>query len=363
MMGIQAICIGLIAVFVLLYGWLEIRFHNTTYGKITHSSWIGTIFDAGKYGEYLTYKKLREYENKGGKFLFNCYVPKDDGKTTEIDVLLICEDGVFVFESKNYSGWIFGDETSRTWTQTLPAGRGRSHKEHFYNPVLQNKNHVKWLRMVIGDAIPMYSIIVFSERCELKKVPMFSPDFWVIKRDNIIRTVEERIRFNYSDKLTQQQIQEIYDTLYPFTQMTAAQKMKHIADIHSVNGRKKSGNENGGMKVEAAGCVDGNSNIDVGKDADKSGKSEDRLVKSILPKAEGNECEIKKREECKSEPDKIELDKADNEMKHEPVDNKDMTCQKCGAKMVLRTAKKGKNAGKQFYGCSAFPKCRWTREV
>lgn len=37
-------------------------------------------------------------------------------------------------------------------------------------------------------------------------------------------------------------------------------------------------------------------------------------------------------------------------------------CPKCGAVLVLRTAKKGKNAGKQFYGCSNYPKCRYTIE-
>ena len=33
-------------------------------------------------------------------------------------------------------------------------------------------------------------------------------------------------------------------------------------------------------------------------------------------------------------------------------------CPKCGAEMVLRTARRGERAGKQFYGCSAYPKCR-----
>ncbi len=36
-------------------------------------------------------------------------------------------------------------------------------------------------------------------------------------------------------------------------------------------------------------------------------------------------------------------------------------CPACGGKMILRTARKGKNAGQQFWGCSAFPKCRGTR--
>ena len=63
-------------------------------------------------------------------------MPRDDGETTEIDVLMLHTSGIYVFESKNYSGWIFGDEKSKTWTQTLPNGRGRrAQKERFLNPI------------------------------------------------------------------------------------------------------------------------------------------------------------------------------------------------------------------------------------
>ncbi len=39
----------------------------------------------------------------------------------------------------------------------------------------------------------------------------------------------------------------------------------------------------------------------------------------------------------------------------------DSICPICGSKMVLKTAKKGINAGEKFWGCSAFPKCRATK--
>lgn len=41
----------------------------------------------------------------------------------------------------------------------------------------------------------------------------------------------------------------------------------------------------------------------------------------------------------------------------------ELICPKCGSKLVLRTAKKGTNEGNQFYGCSAFPKCRYIKNV
>ncbi len=37
-------------------------------------------------------------------------------------------------------------------------------------------------------------------------------------------------------------------------------------------------------------------------------------------------------------------------------------CPLCGSGMVLRTAGKGLNEGRKFWGCAAFPKCRGTRE-
>jgi predicted RNA-binding Zn-ribbon protein involved in translation (DUF1610 family) len=38
-----------------------------------------------------------------------------------------------------------------------------------------------------------------------------------------------------------------------------------------------------------------------------------------------------------------------------------LACPQCGSAMVLRTAKSGSNAGKSFWGCSQYPKCKGTR--
>lgn len=45
------------------------------------------------------------------------------------------------------------------------------------------------------------------------------------------------------------------------------------------------------------------------------------------------------------------------------AENKPLICPRCGAQLVLRTAKKGNNVGNQFYGCSAFPKCKYVKEL
>lgn len=36
-------------------------------------------------------------------------------------------------------------------------------------------------------------------------------------------------------------------------------------------------------------------------------------------------------------------------------------CPWCGGKLLLRVAKKGVHAGRSFYGCSNYPKCKYVR--
>lgn len=38
-------------------------------------------------------------------------------------------------------------------------------------------------------------------------------------------------------------------------------------------------------------------------------------------------------------------------------------CPRCGSELVRRTARKGRNAGSEFFGCAAFPGCRYTRNA
>ena len=207
------------------------KYTKCTYYLITKNSPLQLYFDKGKLGEYMTYKRLQSAEQTGAKFLFNLYIPKGEDETTEIDVLMIHPKGMFVFESKNYSGWIFGSEHQRNWYQTLPQGKGKSHKEVFYNPIMQNRTHIKHLKALLGDEIPMHSIITFSERCTLKKVDVQSRDIQVINRNNVQGTVAAICAQFQSALLSESQIQELFNKLYPYTQVDADMKLQHIENI------------------------------------------------------------------------------------------------------------------------------------
>lgn len=207
------------------------NYKSSTYFHQTKTSYWKVRRDAGMYGEYLTYARLRNYEDEGVKFLFNVYIPKGENETTELDVVLISSRGLFVFESKNYSGWIFGTESQRRWTQTLPQGRGRSNKEHFYNPIMQNQTHIKYLRKIIGSHVPVRSIIVFSERCVLKDVTVHSTDVAVVNRYDVASAVAYFAREMPALQLSKSEISDLYHALYPYTQVTQETKDLHIENI------------------------------------------------------------------------------------------------------------------------------------
>jgi hypothetical protein len=86
-------------------------------------------------------------------------------KTTQIDHIVVSNYGVFVIETKNYKGLIFGNDESTYWTQALYGS-----KEQFYNPVKQNLGHIQALRECLAEygSVEIHSIIVFSEDAELK---------------------------------------------------------------------------------------------------------------------------------------------------------------------------------------------------
>jgi len=50
--------------------------------------------------------------------LKNITLPTDNG-TTQIDHVVISQYGIFVIETKNMRGWIFGNEHQKTWTQKI----------------------------------------------------------------------------------------------------------------------------------------------------------------------------------------------------------------------------------------------------
>ena len=78
-------------------------------------------------------------------------------ETTQIDHLIVSPCGIFVVETKNMSGWIFGSADYVRWTQVIYR-----FKQGFQNPVRQNEVHVRAVLELLG-VHPEYvhNVVVF----------------------------------------------------------------------------------------------------------------------------------------------------------------------------------------------------------
>lgn len=85
--------------------------------------------------------------------------------TTQIDHILVSRFGVFVIETKDYSGWIFGNATQPTWTQVLFHSKFK-----FQNPILQNFRHVRAVQDLLDFLPPeaVKSVVVLAGEAEFK---------------------------------------------------------------------------------------------------------------------------------------------------------------------------------------------------
>lgn len=242
--------------------------------------WAYSADQKGIVGESVIYDDLKRV--KGWKaFLPNCYLPMQNGETTEVDLIFLHETGIYVFESKNYQGWIFGNEKEKYWTQSLADKFGNVKRHKFYNPLWQNETHIRCLMELLQDeTIPYYSYVVFGDNCELKDIQLFSGNhtvtYWYCLLDDVINMANSMDVYLSPDKM-----QEIYQKLLPYAKVSEEEKQRHIENIWA---------------------------------------------------------------------------------KRYPVVQPDgtWTCPRCGGILVERIAQRGSRAGNRFWGCSNYPKCRFT---
>lgn len=195
--------------------------------------------------------------------LHNITLPTADG-STQIDHIIVSIYGVFVLETKNMKGWIFGSEHQAQWTQKVYK---KSYS--FQNPLRQNYKHVKTLEIALSiPAENIHSVVVFVGGCTLKtKMP---PN--VTYGGGYSRYIKS---FN-QPVFTEEQVKDIIAQIEAIRYLPSlATNRKHVRHL----------------------------------------KARTKALTSKL-------------------------------------------CPKCGNEMVLRTAKRGSQAGNLFWGCSHFPKCR-----
>ena len=149
----------------------------------------------------------------------NFLIQLENGKTSQTDHVLVNRNGVFVIETKNYSGRIYGNDIQREWTQVLNYGKV---KNQFYSPVKQNATHVHHIKELLPDEFPVHSVVVFvkgnTEHIDSKHVyNLFGLHRAIHKTGDNLLTVE--------------QMKEIYAILSQNNKSQIISNAEHVRNI------------------------------------------------------------------------------------------------------------------------------------
>jgi predicted RNA-binding Zn-ribbon protein involved in translation (DUF1610 family) len=193
----------------------------------------------------------------------NVTIPTANG-TTQIDHIIASPYGIFVVETKNMEGWIFGDEKHPQWTQSL---FGKKFK--FQNPLHQNYRHISALSEFLGiEQEKFHSLVMFTSDCEFKTT--LPPN---VMNHGYIPYIKSKTKILFSPQEVKNIVTAIKSGMRPKTWQA---RQEHVSSL------------------------------------------KERFESST-------------------------------------------SCPKCGGELILRTARSGTNAGSQFYGCSKYPACRYTK--
>jgi hypothetical protein len=126
---------------------------------------LGSASFKGWFGERMVCRGLNRLDPQLYRQFHDLYLPRPDRKgTTQLDHVVVSPFGVFVIETKNYKGWIFGSEKQQQWTQQIYRTKHR-----FQNPLHQNHLHVKALMQFLGfPANHFHSLVFFIGGAEFK---------------------------------------------------------------------------------------------------------------------------------------------------------------------------------------------------
>lgn len=174
----------------------------------------------GKLGE-LRIRFLIGKTKLGSKYIINNLILKTDNeRTAQIDHVVINARGVFVIETKNYSGRIYGQENQQEWTQVLQYGKV---KNKFYNPIKQNKTHVFHIANTLSSKVPITSAVVF-----VRGTTQFVNATGVYSPQSLKQLLENGISI-----LSVEQMETIYNELLNANQINISNR-EHIQNIQSM---------------------------------------------------------------------------------------------------------------------------------
>lgn len=160
--------------------------------------------------------------------VYNDILIRDGDYTTQVDHVIISRYGVFVIETKNMHGKIYGTGKSEYWSQYLPdvgyKRYGYTQKYTVRNPLWQNAGHIKSLRrLVFGNDVSVYGIVVFPTEAELF-VKADQPVLYMWDVVAYIKSIRDVV-------LSEEEMEQFGDRLLQVASREASDRELHLTNI------------------------------------------------------------------------------------------------------------------------------------
>ena len=156
-------------------------------------------------------------------------LPTTDG-TTQIDHIIVSRFGLFVIETKNMAGAIYGSERDKQWTQAF----GPKIKHNFMNPLHQNYKHTAVLAELLDlPTDKLKSIVMFVGDAKLKSKN---------KPENVLTTGLIRyIKSHKQEIMTREQAASILESIQAIRLERGLEtNRKHVAHVKELKDQKAS---------------------------------------------------------------------------------------------------------------------------
>lgn len=193
-----------------------------------------TDLERGENSELQLILSLRRNGIEAEKIFHDLYVPTKRRTFSQIDLVLLSSVGIIVFEVKDYSGWLFGNSYQNKWTQVLSYGK---EKHQFYNPIMQNAQHIAELKKYLKRDIPFFSVVVFYGDCVLKDISFVPPNTFVTKASSVC-AVLNTIYANNSIVKYDNEILRLLTQAVDYGAVSSI-RAKHIQNIHEMLGNDR----------------------------------------------------------------------------------------------------------------------------
>lgn len=203
-----------------------------------YSSRAEAIGDSGekRVSSFLEYLDCEDYR------VYNDLLIRNGNFSTQIDHIVISRYGVFVLETKNVHGKVYGSGNAEFWKQYLPDTGYRRYgntKEHqLRNPIWQNEGHIKSLRrLVFGNDIPVYGIVVFPNDMDL----YVSADHDVLHMWEVVPCIKQHKEV----VLTTEQMRYYRRRLLEVISTASSDRVEHLENVHRSKERRDAAVSNG----------------------------------------------------------------------------------------------------------------------